>query len=45
MQVTRDNQPIELTAKELSILELLMNKPGHIFSRERILANVWGMHQ
>ncbi|EKO3925211.1 response regulator transcription factor [Vibrio metschnikovii] len=45
MQVTRDNQPIELTAKELSILELLMNKPGHIFSRERILANVWGMHK
>ncbi|MDA3138731.1 response regulator transcription factor [Vibrio metschnikovii] len=45
MRVTRANQPIELTAKELSILELLMNKPGHIFSRERILANVWGMHQ
>ncbi|PXA73410.1 response regulator transcription factor [Vibrio sp. 11986-1-5] len=45
MRVTRANQSIELTAKELSILELLMNKPGHIFSRERILANVWGIHQ
>ena len=22
-----------------------MHKPGHIFSRERILANVWGLHQ
>ncbi|MGC7891641.1 response regulator transcription factor [Vibrio anguillarum] len=45
MAVTRAGQTIELTAKELSILELLMHKPGHIFSRERILANVWGLHQ
>lgn len=45
MAVTRAGHTIELTAKELSILELLMHKPGHIFSRERILANVWGIHQ
>ena len=45
MQVTRADQTIELTAKELSILELLMNTPKRIFSRERILANVWGVHQ
>lgn len=45
MQVTRANQSIELTAKELNILQLLMNAPKRIFSRERILANVWGVHQ
>lgn len=45
MQVTRADQTIELTAKELNILELLMNTPKRIFSRERILANVWGIHQ
>lgn len=45
MTVARAGHAIELTAKELSILELLMHKPGHIFSRERILANVWGIHQ
>ncbi|EJL6462732.1 TPA: response regulator transcription factor [Vibrio cholerae] len=45
MRVYRDEQPIELTAKEISILELFLRKPGHIFSRERILANVWGIHQ
>jgi DNA-binding response OmpR family regulator len=44
LQVTRDGQPIHLTAKELAILELLMSKPGTLFSRERILSNVWGMN-
>lgn len=42
MQVRRADQPITLTAKELAFLELLMSAPGRLFSRERILANVWG---
>lgn len=33
---------IQLTAKELSILELLMSNPEKLFSRERILSNIWG---
>ena len=33
---------IALTAKELSILELLMANPEKLFSRERILNNIWG---
>jgi DNA-binding response OmpR family regulator len=33
---------LQLTAKELALLELLMSAPGRLFSRERILANVWG---
>lgn len=45
MRVTRNGQPIELTAKELALLELLMSAPGRLFSRERILANVWGVNE
>lgn len=42
MRVTRAGRPIALTARELALLELLMSAPGRLFSRERILANVWG---
>lgn len=45
MQVTRAGKPIALTAKELAFLELLMNAPGRVFSRERILSNVWGANE
>ncbi len=38
----RAGRPITLTAKELAFLELLMAAQGRLFSRERILANVWG---
>lgn len=37
-------EELTLTDKELAILELLMREPGDLFSRERILSNVWGMH-
>lgn len=39
-----DGEDVRLTAKELAIIELLMSKPGTLFSRERILSNVWGMN-
>lgn len=45
MRVTRAGHAIELTAKELALLELLMSAPGRLFSRERILANVWGVNE
>lgn len=45
MTVTRAGRRIELTAKELALLELLMSGPGRVFSRERILANVWGVSE
>jgi two-component system phosphate regulon response regulator PhoB len=34
--------PIELTAKEFGLLELLMAQPGRVFSRRQILDCVWG---
>jgi DNA-binding response OmpR family regulator len=42
LEVKRGGEPIKLTAKELAILELLMSSPGKVFSRTRILNQVWG---
>ena len=42
MRVSRSGKAITLTARELALLELMMSAPGRLFSRERILANVWG---
>lgn len=43
MQASRAGEPIRLTARELALLELLMRHPGRLYSRERILSNVWGV--
>lgn len=45
MRATRNGVTIEFTAKELALLELLMSTPGRLFSRERILASVWGSNE
>ncbi|RVU43861.1 response regulator transcription factor [Rubrivivax rivuli] len=45
MQARRGGHALALTARELALLELLMSTPGRLFSRERILANVWGTHE
>ena len=34
--------PVELTAKEFDLLELLMRNPGRVYSREQLLNLVWG---
>lgn len=44
LRFTIDGKEIKMTAKELAIIELLMSHPGVLFSRERILSNVWGMN-
>lgn len=44
LRFTVDGEEIKMTAKELAIIELLMSHPGTLFSRERILSNVWGMN-
>ncbi|HEX4857093.1 MAG TPA: response regulator transcription factor [Limnobacter sp.] len=45
MRLTRAGREISLTAKELALIELMMSAPGRLFSRERILSNVWGMNE
>ncbi len=43
-RVTRDGNRIDLTAKEFGILKLLLERPGSVVSRERILNSVWGIN-
>ncbi len=33
--------PVDLTAKEFDLMELLMNNPGHVYTRENLLDLVW----
>ena len=37
-----DGRPVELTAKEFDLVELLMRTPGKVYSRENLLDMVWG---
>lgn len=40
-EVTRGGRKIELTPKEFEILACLMERPGHVLSREKIMNSVW----
>lgn len=40
--VRREGLRVELTAKEFDLLELLMSHPGRVYSREKLLDQVWG---
>jgi DNA-binding response OmpR family regulator len=41
-EVYRENQLIELTAKEFDLLEFLLRNPRQVMTREQILEQVWG---
>ena len=43
MQVFRNDQLIKLGPKEFKLLTLLAERPGHIFSRQKLLDKVWGV--
>ena len=38
----RDGEPVELTAKEYDLIELLMRNPRRVYSRENLMNVVWG---
>ena len=42
MKVTFKNNNVKLGPKEFKLLTLLMERPGHIFSRGKLLDMVWG---
>ncbi len=42
MQVFRNDQLIKLGPKEFKLLTLLAERPGHIYSRQKLLDTVWG---
>ena len=41
--VTVNGEKVVLTFKEFEILKLFMNNPGIVFSRDRLLSEVWGI--
>ena len=43
MQVFRNDELIKLGPKEFKLLTLLAERPGHIFSRQKLLDTVWGV--
>ena len=41
-RATLDGEPVHLTPTEFDILALLGDKPGVVFTREQLLAEIWG---
>jgi DNA-binding response OmpR family regulator len=41
--VRRDGEPIELTAREFTLLSTLIQRPGQVFTRSVLLDAVWGL--
>jgi DNA-binding response OmpR family regulator len=41
-EVYRGQRSIDLTAKEFDLLQYLMSHPRQVFTRDRILENIWG---
>jgi DNA-binding response OmpR family regulator len=40
--VTVDGNPVQLTSTEFDLLAHLVGRPGRVFTREELLASVWG---
>jgi two-component system OmpR family response regulator len=40
--VQADGAPVNLTSTEFDLLAHLLNRPGRVFTREELLASVWG---
>jgi two-component system response regulator MprA len=40
-RATRGGRPIELTAREVDLLELLLREPGRVITRERAIDEIW----
>ena len=38
----KNGEPVDLTAKEFDIIELLMRNPNKVYSRESLLNIIWG---
>lgn len=41
--VTAKGEPVELTLKEFEVLRLLLSHPKMVFTRDRLLSEIWGM--
>lgn len=41
-KVTRNGKPVRLGPTEFRLLRVLIERPGHVFSREQLLDHAWG---
>ena len=41
-RVTRDGQDVNLSPKEYRLLELFMHNPRRVWSRDKLLEQIWG---
>jgi DNA-binding response OmpR family regulator len=41
-EARRGDEPLRLTAREFDLLEFLARNPGEVFSRDQLMARVWG---
>jgi len=42
-EVVVGHEPVRLRRREFALLEWLMRHPGHYFTRDELLAQVWGL--
>jgi len=42
MRVYNGDKPVDLTYREFTLLVQMMQRPGHVFSRQQLLNQVWG---
>lgn len=42
MEVVKDGEVVELSFREFTLLTFLMQQPNHIFTRKKLLNEVWG---
>ena len=42
MQAWQGQTPLELTAREFELLQVFLASPGRVFTREVLLAKLWG---
>ena len=42
-KVTTDGEKVELTHKEFEMLRLFMQNPNMVFSRDKLMSEIWGM--
>ena len=42
--VVRANEKLSLTPKEFSLLRVLCEEPGKVFTRTQIAEQIWGIH-
>ena len=41
-EVTAEGRPLDLTAREFELLHTFLSAPGRVFTREMLLAKLWG---